>query len=316
MLRLKLYQFICGLFPPILSQSIRGRIFPIKKAQELKLEFSKTSITGSIFKGNTSDDHSYRFSIHGFFDWRNIIIAHSYTRLHRGDIIEVGANVGTETISYCDLITPKWKVHAFEPLPENLISLNQLALKMKNLIVYSKAISNKLAKMHFEIPPKHESGIGKIINIDSDEVRDNTFEIETLPLDSYLNSFKEVCLISIDTEGHEPFVLDGSTQIIKKFRPAVIIEVSPRLLKKYANSSPGQIQHFFKKKDYSCYSINRLNLKELNDKNLSSGKSQNWFCVPKEKQQIVMSIKQSLFLRAIIPWYFLKPLKSSRFVNL
>lgn len=311
MSQLKLYQYMCGIFPPILSQAIRGKIFPLKKAQRLKLDFSKISITGSTFFGNTADDHSYRFSVHGYFDWRNIIIAHSFTKKYKGDIIEVGANVGTETISYCDLISPKWKVHAFEPLPDNIISLNELAENMKNLTVYPKAISNERATMHFQIPPKHESGIGKIVNIDNKNIPNNTFEVETLPLDSYLDVFKQVCLISIDTEGHEPYVLNGSNEVISKFRPAVIIEVSPKLLKRYANSSPEKIFQYFGDKNYLCFNIGRLGLKEVREIGSHSNKAQNWICIPKEKQQIIKSIDRNLFLRAIIPWYFLKSLKLS-----
>ena len=314
--QLKSYQFICGLFPPILSQAIRGKIFPLEKARKLELDFSRISITGSTFHGNTSDDHSYRFSVHGFFDWRNIIIANSYTKYYKGDIIEVGANVGTETISYCDIISPKWKVHAFEPLPDNILSLNVLVKNLKNLIVYPKAISNKTSIMHFEIPPKHASGIGKIVNIDNNEIPNNTFEVETLPLDSYLDIFQDVCLISIDTEGHEPFVLEGSKKVINKFRPAVIIEVSPKLLKKYANSSPENIHQFFTDENYLCFTIDRFSLKSIVEINSNSNKSHNWLCIPKEKQHIIKSIKQDLFLRALVPWYFLKSLKSSRPINL
>ena len=310
MAHLILYQFLCGLFPPVLSQIIRTKIFPLEKARRLGLDFSKTSITGSTFHGNTSDDHSYRFSIHGFYDWRNIIIAHRFAKQYAGDIIEVGANVGTETISFCDLIAPKWTVHAFEPLPDNILSLNNLSQNVQNLLVYPKAVSNKKALVYFQMPPKHESGIGKIINIGNDEISNNILEVETIPLDSCFDVFKNVCLISIDTEGHEPVVLEGANKVINKFRPAIIIEVSPKLLKKYANSSPEKISHFFKERDYLCFTIDRFTLNELGKKSTHSNKSQNWLCIPKEKQHIIKTVKQDLFLRAILPWYLLKSLKA------
>lgn len=309
MAHLKTYQIICGIFPPILSQKIREKIFPLERARRLKLEFSKTSITGSQFMGNTSDDHSYRFAVHGFFDWRNIIIAHSYTKYYHGDIVEIGANVGTETISYCDLISPRWKVHAFEPLPENILSLNLLAQSIKNLIIYPKAISNKSDIMHFQIPPKHESGIGKIVDYANVKISSETFKVETASLNSYIDKFQNICLISIDTEGHEPFVLEGSIEVINKFRPAVIIEVSPKLLKRYADSSAEKILKFFTNKNYLCFSIDRYNLNPVGEVSLQSTKSQNWFCIPRENQRIIKKIKTTLFLRAFVPWYFLRSLK-------
>ena len=309
MAHLKTYQIICGIFPPIFSQKIREKIFPLEKARSLKLDFSKTSITGSRFMGNTSDDHSYRFAVHGFFDWRNIIIAHIYSKYFKGDIVEVGANVGTETISYCDLISPKWKVHAFEPLPENISSLHILAQSIKNIIVYPKAISNKSDIMHFQIPPKHESGIGKIVDYANIEIPTETFKVETATLNSYIDKFENLCLISIDTEGHEPFVLDGASDVLDKFRPAVIIEVSPKLLRKYADSSPEKILKFFRNRNYLCLSINRYDLNPIGEESLHSTKSQNWFCIPSEKQRIIKELRRTLFLRAFVPWYFLRSLK-------
>ena len=40
---------------------------------------------------------------------------------NNGDVIlEVGANVGTETVSYADIVGPDGIVHAFEPVPSNV----------------------------------------------------------------------------------------------------------------------------------------------------------------------------------------------------
>ena len=310
--KLKIYSFVCNLFPPILSQSIRNKIFPIATARRSKLQFTKRSITGSIFRGNTSDDHSYRFAIHGFFDWRNIIIANRYIKENEGDIVEVGANVGTETISYCDLAGPKGKVHAFEPLPENINALNELSDRMENIIVYPKAISNKTATVLFQIPPAYESGTGKILgNIKPEDGRD-ALMVEAIPLSSYIEDFNNLCLISIDTEGHEPFVLEGAINVIRRYRPAVIIEVSPKLLRKHANSKSQDILDYFKELDYKCFTIDRYTLNEVIEESVLDMKNpQNWICIPSEKADISKRIKKDLFLRAVVPWYFLKSIKTS-----
>lgn len=312
MVKLRFYQLICGIFPPILSQSIRNIIFPFNRARKLSMNFSKSAITGSKFYGNTSDDHSYRFAIHGFFDWRNIIIANRYVNEHPGDIIEIGANVGTETISYCDLAASKGKVHAFEPLPENILALNVLSEQIENLMVYSNAISNKAATVLFQIPPLHESGIGKIIERQQAEESMGSLTIQALPLDSFIDNFKNVCLISIDTEGHEPFVLEGAQKVINRFRPAVIIEVSPKLLRKYANSNSQDILHYFSEFDYYCFIIERSTLKKVHASDLDNKKSQNWFCIPSEKVNISKKIKKDILIRAFVPWCFLKSLKQKR----
>ncbi|WP_339699836.1 FkbM family methyltransferase [uncultured Marixanthomonas sp.] len=308
MKQIKIYAFICSLFPPIVSQSIRNIIFPMSKAQSLKIDFSKKAITGSIFRGNTADDHSYRFAIHGFFDWRNTIIAHRYIKKYKGDIIEIGANVGTETISFCDLIAGKGNVHAFEPLPKNLIALESLAQNTNNLLVYSNAISNKTAKINFQIPPENTSGTGKIVDHQIIGTKQKTIIIDSIPLDRLTHVFSNPCIVSIDTEGHEPFVLEGAKKTIQKFRPAIIIEVSPKLLKKYANSESKNIHRYFQEIDYTCFIIKRYSIQKVSPKDLDLKNASNWFCVPNENSQIITKIKNDLLLRAFIPWYCLAPL--------
>lgn len=153
--QLRLTRIICSFFPPIISQKIRSFLFPRKLAIDLKITFSKKSITGSVFTGNTLDFHSYPFSIHGFFDWRNVIIANSFFEKNSGgDIIEIGANIGTETLSFCDILKKgKGTVHAFEPLPENIKALDLLDNKFNNLKLYKYAISSEEKIVNFQSPP-------------------------------------------------------------------------------------------------------------------------------------------------------------------
>ncbi|WP_271393007.1 FkbM family methyltransferase [Aequorivita sinensis] len=311
MKRLRIYQIICAIFPPIISQSIRNIIFPLPKARKLGIEFSKTSITGSKFHGTTSDDHSYRFAIHGFFDWRNIIIANKYVKEYRGDIIEIGANVGTETISYCDLVAQTGQVHAFEPLLDNVQALNKLSKYLENLVIYPKAVSNKTQIVEFQVPPPHESGIGKIISKSNSQKVSESLMIQSITLDSLINNFKRISFVSIDTEGHEPFVLEGAHKVLSEFRPSVIIEISPKLLRKYSESSSEDIHDYFRKLDYQCYIIDRSSIRTIDKINVGINKSQNWFCVPSENSHIVDKISKDLLIRAYVPWYLLKSLKYS-----
>ncbi len=309
--RILFAQKICKCFPPIISQRIRNFIFPLELARKYKIDFKKKSITGSYLKSNTLDFHGYNFSIHGFFEWRNVIISNSISKHAIGDIIEIGANIGTETVSFCDIVNNVAKVHAFEPLPVNLKHLRELSKTQKSLNVFEYAISDKKGEASFSVPPETSSGTGKIINNHEASASD-LIQVKTAKLDDFLDEFTNVTFISIDTEGHEPFVLRGAKNTLKKHNPIVVIEVSPKLLIKYADLKPKDISQFFKELGYNIFKINKFSISKVNKNDLSANKASNWLCIPINKKKIELQIKRDLIIRTFIPWYLLKALPNLR----
>ena len=304
--RLKTARFVCNLFPPIMSQQLRNRIFPLHEGVKLNMDFEKRSVTGSVFSGNTLDYHSYRFAVHGFFEWRNIVIARYFTSGKSGDIIEIGANVGTETLSYCDVIKGTGTVHAFESLPDNIRDLERMQNRLPNLRIYQNAISDREMEVAFQIPPKTSSGMGKIV-LDGNPAVGNITTVKAVPLDNFAD-FTNVLFMSIDTEGHEPFVLAGSRKVIEKHQPAIVIEVSPKLLHRFANATILDIHNYFAALDYSCYKIKTLSLTEVSDADFQDEVSHNWLCVPKSRKSEIPKLSRALFIRSVVPWYLLPKL--------
>lgn len=310
-IRIFLARKISNLFPPLISQRLRDSIFPIDMAFKYNKEAFIKSITGSYLKCTTTDYHGYRFFIHGFFEWRNIIIANSISKFKEGDIIEIGANVGTETISFCDISGDHALVHAYEPLPSNIEVLNHLLKNHSCLKLYNCALSNKFGEAKFSIPPKTSSGTGKIIHNDINK-SSNSISVKINKLDYFKLNFNNVNSIFIDTEGHEPFVLEGAIGTIKKYRPIIVIEVSPNLLAKYSDSNPKQLHEFFDKLEYENYVINTLSISKVASSDLESNKSKNWLCIPKESEKVKKKVKVDLILRSLIPWYLLRKLPYKR----
>lgn len=301
--RFKLAQILCSFFPPLISQNLRNLIFPRALAIQRAIDFSKKSVTGSIFKGNTLDFHGYPFSIHGFFDWRNVIIAHYLLQDTLGDIIEIGANIGTETIGFSDILITKGTVHAFEPLPLNVESLQRL--ENKNIILHACALSNVNGSANFQVPSKTSSGEGKIV-ADHLVGNENEFiKVKVSLLDDYMPTFKNVKLIAIDTEGHEPLVLEGSINTLKAFKPAIILEVSPKLLKKTGDRKIEDLYSFFIQNDYVCYKIGRFTISKINVFDLKRITASNWFCIPKELSIKIKKLNKILLMRLLFPWFLL-----------
>ncbi len=304
--RLKTARIVCSLFPPVLSQQLRNRIFPLHEGVKMNMDFDMRSITGSIFSGNTLDYHSYRFAVHGFFEWRNIVIARFFTSGKPGDIIEIGANVGTETLSYCDLLKGKGTVHAFEPLPDNIRLLDRMKKRLPNLRIYHNAISDREMDVAFQIPPKTASGMGKIV-LGANSADENITSVKAVPLDNF-SDFTNVRFMSIDTEGHEPFVLAGSRKVIEKHQPAIVIEVSPKLLHRFADATIADIHNYFIGLDYSCFKIKTFALAEISDADLQDQVSHNWLCIPYKMKPQIPKLSRGLFIRMVVPWYLLPKL--------
>ena len=290
----KLMQQGCKYFPPLFSGYIRELCYPFKRAIKDNITFSRKSITGSIFSGNTSDLHSYWFSIHGFFDWRNIIIKSP-------DIIEIGANIGTETIGFADIVGKDAFVHAFEPLPSNLKELEKIKQNNKhlNINIYPVALSNHQSTIDFQVPPENYSGIGKIVLNNKNNL--NVIKVNVHQLDEYILDFNNVSGIFIDTEGHEFFVLEGAKQTIQKFKPVVVLEVSENLLAEHSKSSK-DILRFFETIDYDCYNIGRFLIKQVTWKNLlQCNRHTNWICVPLTSHELIIPIRKKLYKHIFSP---------------
>ena len=201
--------------------------------------FKRRSFTGSYLKGNTNDFHAFKFLIHGYFDWRNVVLAKKILRFKKGDLVEVGANIGTETIGLAD-INPDNEVHAFEPLPSNFESLQQIKKdnKLENLKLYDVLVSETKGEAYFKVPTKNSSGSGHITSGQDGESQ--RFDVVTL--DETLSHSKSVAAIIADVEGFEPQVLAGANKIIKKHTPFLILEVNKQFLEERGQTT---IQEFY-----------------------------------------------------------------------
>ncbi|MHC0447324.1 FkbM family methyltransferase [Flavobacterium sp. 3-218] len=293
-------KFLSQFLPPIISQKIRNWIITVKEAEDLELDFERKVFTGGTFKGNTKDFHAFKLAIHGFFDWRNIVLAKKILKIKNGDIIEVGANIGTETISFADF-NKNNLIHSFEPVPLNfkcLVEIKKLN-NFDNLHLYEKIVSDTTGRIDFKIPTKNDSGSGHIAL----ERNEETIEIDMVSLDRELIDIQSCSSIIIDVEGHEYSVLKGAKNIINKFRPFIILEVNGNYLEKRANISVDFLYKEIENMNYDSYYIDSLGIKKVDIEKFRIKTNKNWICIPKENENCYKKLSNAVLYNAIKPFF-------------
>jgi FkbM family methyltransferase len=298
-LRLYIAQKVCKRFPPLFSQRLRTFIYPIQNAVRDDYEFVVRSQTGSLLKHTTSDYHGYTFCVHGFFEWRNWAIA--LALVSAGDtVIEIGANIGTETVGFSDIVGRSGRVYAIEPEPSCLKSLkdNLEINHCHNVSLLPLAIGEYCKQVRFILPPnKHCSGIG-YVSEQAEELNSNSIEVHCVTLDSLSSQIDAVRIIFIDAEGSEMNILKGGRKLISRDKPHIVLEASPKLLLR-AGSSIFELLTEISNLDYVAHRIGRVRLKRI----LSSNKIQksNWLCVHESMRDIPRLANKYLMLCGLLP---------------
>jgi FkbM family methyltransferase len=209
-------------------------------------------------------------------------------------IIDVGANVGNNTIAYAEWAD---RVESFEPTPTTLTMLkaNIEIAKRSNLqgiywkgtdiagalyrdaaapagwftwkgelqnmnikgkiIVHECALTNKNeGTIGIQDHPEHGGHNFAIYDDKQIKKSDHVVQVPCRTIDSY--KFDDVDVIKIDVEGSELYVIEGATTTIDKCRPSVQVEIVPKQCSQYGYD-PQALYDFFAQRDYVCVSAVR-----------------------------------------------------------
>ncbi|MEG5136508.1 MULTISPECIES: FkbM family methyltransferase [unclassified Microcoleus] len=130
--------------------------------------------------------------------------------------VDIGANIGYYTLLASSLLQNSGKVIAFEPNPLNLqlMYASIVENRFSNITVYPLAVSDSQQILGFST----ESSNGNVSNIN------NEMFVPAIKGDDLLVQEKQINLIKLDIEKHEPWAIRGMDKTIKKHRPIIITE--------------------------------------------------------------------------------------------
>lgn len=133
--------------------------------------------------------------------------------------VDIGAHIGTHTVTMSRCVGPSGRVIAVEPQPKTFaeLFLNMALNKVNNVQFIWGAMGSYIGKIG--VPPICELNEGG-----SPVGGDQMVVVDIMPLDSLM--LTNVSLIKIDVEGMEMEVLQGARDTILRNRPALLVEIS------------------------------------------------------------------------------------------
>jgi FkbM family methyltransferase len=184
----------------------------------------------------------------GVFERQTVIACRRHLR--PGDVaVDIGANIGSHTLHLARCVGPSGRVFAVEPtafayrkLLANVAMNQDLAARITaEQVMLVDARARELAPQLYSswpltnTAPVHSEHLGRLMD---------TAGARAVSLDEYLESVRvsSVALMKIDVDGHECSVLRGAIGAITRFRPVIVIEIAPYLLREVGHELGDLVQ--------------------------------------------------------------------------
>jgi FkbM family methyltransferase len=130
------------------------------------------------------------------------------------------------------LVAPDGEVHSFEPVPTSfrLLEWNVRKLRLRNVRLWQCAASDANGEVLLSIPYHDHGGRNyyraQVVASAASSAAECVFA-EARTLDSiFAGDDRPVTFVKCDVEGHEVSCLRGALDVIRRFQPAWLIEVS------------------------------------------------------------------------------------------
>ena len=146
-------------------------------------------------------------------------------------ILDIGANIGTYT-TWIARAFPKSKIYCFEPqrIVFQMLCGNLAINNIDNCYTYNIGVGAVDYRITFREPDyfkNQDYGTFSLVDY-CIETNQNTHIVDIVTLDTFVknNKLNRVDFIKIDVEGMDIDVLNGASEVLKKFNPYILIEHS------------------------------------------------------------------------------------------
>jgi FkbM family methyltransferase len=154
--------------------------------------------------------------------------------VHPGDhVVDAGANWGLFTARLAELTGSTGRVTAFEPNPGHATTLGAIAGRHQWVTVHEVALSESSGEAELAVPIHHGRELSALASLEPgaarDDVRFRKVPVEVTTLDTALaEGGPPVRFVKCDVEGHELAALRGGERMLRRDRPALLLEAEQR----------------------------------------------------------------------------------------
>lgn len=147
----------------------------------------------------------------------------------KGDVLDVGANVGIMTVHLAKTL-PNTTVHAIEPLPDNITVLKRVIghFGLKKIKIHEVAVGEDEGKVHMILPHQGKTKMQGLSHVKHETITEwnegEEFQVSVDKIDNLING-QLVQGIKIDVENFEFYALKGGKRIIESNHPIIYAEL-------------------------------------------------------------------------------------------
>jgi FkbM family methyltransferase len=148
-----------------------------------------------------------------------------------GDVtVDIGANRGVYSLELSRRVGQTGCVHAFDPYPVNVRSLERLSSSSANIIVHPIALSDRAGFADLYVPLHAGQRVDTLATLAAPPaVTHETMQVAVGILDDVLGGDRpSPRFIKCDVEGHEASVLRGGRKLITEQLPTLLVEIEQR----------------------------------------------------------------------------------------
>jgi FkbM family methyltransferase len=147
--------------------------------------------------------------------------------------LDIGANWGLYMWRLAERVGPRGRVYAFEPNPGHTKRLHAIRGTRSWITIHQVALSDRAGEADLHVPIIEERRVSALASLgvppDRTAVVHEVVSVPLARLDDLLpGDGRPVAFIKCDVEGHEPSVLHGAEQTLRRWQPSLLIEIEQR----------------------------------------------------------------------------------------
>ena len=143
-------------------------------------------------------------------------------------VFDLGANSGLHSILFSKLVGSRGRVYSFEPLPNNIVEIEQVVAinKLHNLEIVKMAVSDTCGEARFHLGIHNKQGsLQRSLDELWNDV-ESTISVGVTTLDNFIEKRSIIPdFIKMDIEGGEGAALIGCNSSLERFQPLLSIEL-------------------------------------------------------------------------------------------